>query len=470
MIRCVFYLRLSREDGTGESNSIQNQRMLLQRYLEDREDMTYVGEWVDDGWSGSNYERPAFREMMQAAAAGEFECILCKDLSRLGREYIQTGYFLREIFPQMGLRFIAVADHYDSASSDFMEDSLLLPVMNLMNDAYCRDISNKVRWQQRTKRAIGEYIGAFACYGYKKSDKDIHRLEQDEPAAEIVKIIYWLRLSGMAAENISGVLNNGQIKSPYQYKQASGSRYRSGFAVSAEIRNIEKHSSDSFEIEKNKSDSSGIEREKLWTPQTVRRILSNEMYTGVMIQGKNRKISYKLDKRIPLPEEQWTKVENILPVIIPKWVYDVVESLHVCRVRCRKGHVFCDELAGYGLTRGQQSICAEIVEMVLQNEVAEWEERIRGTKYDNPGKERNVLEIKGGDNGAKSANAVWQRRLLNVLLVKEIRLERKAIYIIYRSRKAGGEFSGDHDRYLCQTVGGAWQRKGSEYRATDPFG
>ena len=120
MIRCVFYLRLSREDGTGESNSIQNQRMLLQQYLEDREDMTYVGEWVDDGWSGSNYERPAFREMMQAAASGEFECILCKDLSRLGREYIQTGYFLREIFPQMGLRFIAVADHYDSAISDFM--------------------------------------------------------------------------------------------------------------------------------------------------------------------------------------------------------------------------------------------------------------------------------------------------------------------------------------------------------------
>ena len=429
MIRCVFYLRLSREDGTGESNSIQNQRMLLHRYLEDREDMTYVGEWVDDGWSGSNYERPAFREMMQAAAAGNFDCILCKDLSRLGREYIQTGYFLREIFPQMGLRFIAVADHYDSAISDLMEESLLLPVMNLMNDAYCRDISNKVRWQQRTKRATGEYIGAFACYGYKKSDKDIHRLEPDEPAAEIVKMIYWLRLSGMSAENIAGVLNNGQIKSPYQYKQASGSRYRSGFA----------------------------EKEGLWTPQTVRRILSNEMYTGVMIQGKNRKISYKLDKRIPLPEEQWAKVENILPVIIPKWVYDVVESLRVCRSRCRKGHVFCDELAGYGLSRRQQSTCAEIVEMVLQNEVVEWEERIRGKKYDNLEKERTVLEIKGGDNGAKSATAVWQRRLLNVLLVKEIRLERKAIYIIYRSRKTGGEFSGDHDRYLCQTVGGAWQ-------------
>ena len=243
MIRCVFYLRLSREDGTGESNSIQNQRMLLQRYLEDREDMTCVGEWVDDGWSGSNYERPAFRKMMRAAAAGKFDCILCKDLSRLGREYIQTGYFLREIFPKMGMRFIAVADHYDSAVGDFMEESLLIPVMNLMNDAYCRDISNKVRWQQKTKRAMGEYIGAFACYGYRKSEKDIHRLELDEPAAKTVKLIYLLRLSGMAAENIASVLNKGHIQSPYQYKLAGGSRYRSGFVAmsSAEKKNREKN-------------------------------------------------------------------------------------------------------------------------------------------------------------------------------------------------------------------------------------
>ena len=389
MIRCVFYLRLSREDGTGESNSIQNQRMLLQRYLEDREDMTCVGEWVDDGWSGSNYERPAFREMMQAAAAGNFDCILCKDLSRLGREYIQTGYFLREIFPQMGLRFIAVADHYDSAAGDFMEESLLIPVMNLMNDAYCRDISNKVRWQQRTKRAMGEYIGAFACYGYRKSEKDIHRLELDEPAAEIVKLIYLLRLSGMAAENIAIVLNKGQIKSPYQYKLASGSRYQSGFAAA-----------DCTEMRSRDNDQKP-EKKCLWTPQTVRRILSNEMYTGVMIQGKDRKISYKLDKRIPLPQRQWARVENALPAIIPKWVYDVVKSLRVHRIRCRKGSVFCDELAGYGLTGGQQEICVEVMEKLLCNE-----------------------------NGA-----IWQRRLLNVLLVREIRMEGKKIYIMYRGRR-----------------------------------
>lgn len=390
MIRCVFYLRLSREDGTGESNSIQNQRMLLRRYLEDQKDMTCVGEWVDDGWSGSNYERPAFREMMRAAAAGNFDCILCKDLSRLGREYIQTGYFLREIFPKMGMRFIAVADHYDSAVGDFMEESLLIPVMNLMNDAYCRDISNKVRWQQKTKRAMGEYIGAFACYGYRKSEKDIHRLELDEPAAETVKLIYLLRLSGMAAENIASVLNKGHIQSPYQYKLAGGSRYRSGFVAmgSAEMKNSEKNNQNPA-------------KERLWTPQTVRRILANEMYTGVMIQGKDRKISYKLDKRIPLPKGQWARVENVLPAIIPKWIYDIIENLRVHRIRCRKGSVFCDELAGYGLTEGQQKICAEVMENLLCD----------GT----------------GD--------MWQRRLLNVLLVRKIKMDGKKIYIMCRSRR-----------------------------------
>lgn len=394
-VRCVFYLRLSREDGTGESDSIQNQRLLLQRYLTEHEDMTYAGEWADDGFSGSNYDRPAFQAMMREGAAGGFDCILCKDLSRLGREYIQTGYFLREIFPKLGIRFIAVADHYDSASGDFMEDSLLLPVMNLMNDAYCRDISKKVRWQQRTRRALGEYIGAFACYGYRKCESDIHRLEIDEAAAEVVRVIYWLRLSGMTAENIASVLNKGQIRSPYQYKLAGGSRYRSGFAaaVCTERRNID--------------NSQKTEKESLWTPQTVRRILSNEMYTGVMIQGKDRKISYKLDKRIPLPEEQWARVEEGLPVIIPKWIFDITSSLRGRRVRCRKGQIFCDELAGYGLTGRQQNMCGGVVETVI---------------YDELDREK--------DNDDK-ADTIWQKRLLFVLMIQEIKMTDKSIFIRY---------------------------------------
>lgn len=340
MIRCVFYLRLSREDGNGESDSIQNQRSILQRYLAEHEDMIVVGEWVDDGWSGSNYERPGFQKMMEKAVTGDFQCILCKDLSRLGREYIQTGYYLRKIFPEMGIRFIAVADNYDSAKSGFMEDSLLLPVMNLMNDAYCRDISNKVRLQQKTKREMGEYIGAFTCYGYRKSGKDIHRLEIDPPAAEIVRIIFYLRISGMAAENIAKVLNMGQIFSPYMYKKLTGSGYCCGFIAGGRD-----------DCQKQKY---------LWSPQAVRRILSNQMYTGVMIQGKDRKISYKLKRRVPVPRAEWCMAENAVPKIISKWIYGFVQGLNKKRIRSRKGRDFCDMFAGYGLSLGQQKICEKI--------------------------------------------------------------------------------------------------------------
>ena len=331
MIRCALYLRLSREDGEGESNSIQSQRMLLLQYMKEQKQMECVGEWIDDGISGSHYERPGFQAMMGAAQRREFDCILCKDLSRLGREYIQTGYLRREILPRLGIRLIAVADHYDSEDTGFMEDSLLMPVMSLMNDAYCRDISRKVRWQQRTKRMMGEYIGAFACYGYQKSSEDAHVLVIDPEAAEIVRIIYLLRLGGMAAENIAGVLNMGQIKSPYEYKKMQGSHYHSGFVP----------------------ENNG-QKEKFWTPQTVRRILSNSMYTGVMIQGKDQKLSYKLQKRVALPKEKWICVDGVLPVIIPKWVYERIRKLQTKRIRCQKGNVFCTSFAGYGLNAKEQ--------------------------------------------------------------------------------------------------------------------
>ena len=220
-----------------------------------------------------------------------------------------------------------------------------MPVMSLMNDAYCRDISRKVRWQQRTKRMMGEYIGAFACYGYQKSSEDTHVLVIDPEAAEIVRIIYLLRLGGMAAENIAGVLNMGQIKSPYEYKKMQGSHYHSGFVP----------------------ENNG-QQEKFWTPQTVRRILSNSMYTGVMIQGKDQKLSYKLQKRVALPKEKWICVDGVLPVIIPKWVYERIRKLQTKRIRCQKGNVFCTSFAGYGLNAKEQ----ETAQKWLQQKMAQF--------------------------------------------------------------------------------------------------
>ncbi len=315
MLRCGMYLRISREDGGRESDSIQNQRRLITQFLERQPEMELAGEWVDDGWSGSRFDRPGFRQMMQAAARGEIGCILVKDLSRLGREYIQTGYYLREILPELGIRLIAIADHYDSSHMEWMEQSLLVPVLNLMNDAYCRDISGKVRWQQKAKREAGEYIGAFAVYGYRKSEENIHRLVVDEGVRDVIVAIYLLRLSGMAAENIARSLNRMKIPPPGKYKRMQGSRYISGF------------------------DTEG--RAEIWSALSVRRILQNEMYTGVLMQGKDRKISYKLPLRQSLPKREWVRTEKGVPAVIPAWIYQRVCSLGEMRLRCRKGRVFC---------------------------------------------------------------------------------------------------------------------------------
>lgn len=319
MIRCGCYLRISREDGDGESNSIQNQRLLIQQYIQQYPEMAMVGEWSDDGWSGSRFDRPGFQDMMRAVFRLELDCILVKDLSRLGREYIQTGYYLQKIFPEYGVRFIAIADHYDSSQTEFMEESLLVPVLNLLNDAYCRDISQKVRWQQRTKRQSGQYIGAFAAYGYRKSQEDIHQLETDENVKEIIQGIFLLRLSGMTAEKIAGRLNFWNIPSPREYKRLQGSSFISGF---------------------------DREETALWSPLAVRRILHNQMYTGVLIQGKDEKISYKLTIRRKIPKEQWVCVEERVPVIVPKWIYERVRALEGQKIRCKKGRIYCDIWSG----------------------------------------------------------------------------------------------------------------------------
>lgn len=383
MIRCGSYLRISREDGDGESNSIQNQRLLIEQYLQQNPEMLLVGEWSDDGWSGTRFDRPGFQDMMQCVFRGEVDCILVKDLSRLGREYIQTGYYLQKIFPQLGVRFIAIADRYDSSQMEFMEESLLVPVLNLMNDAYCRDISQKVRWQQKTKRQLGQYIGAFAVYGYQKSQKDIHYLEIDEAVREMIQSIYWLRLSGMAAEKIAERLNLWKIPSPREYKRRQGSEFVSGF---------------------------DREKEALWSPLAVRRILQNEMYTGVMIQGKDEKISYKLDIRKKLPKEQWVCVENQVPVLISAWIYQRAAQLQKEKIRCKRGMVYCDVWAG-----------------ILEGEFSE-KNKLEEFLFCCFGK----IEI---------PEEIWMQRLFLVLYFKKIIIisEKKQIYLYTTWKEREGE-------------------------------
>lgn len=397
MIRCGIYLRLSKEDGDGESNSIQNQRLIIRQYIQQEADMAVVKEWSDDGWSGSRFDRPGFQAMMQAVFQGELDCILVKDLSRLGREYIQTGYYLQKIFPEYGVRFISIADHYDSSRTEFMEESLLVPVLNLMNDAYCRDISQKVRWQQRTKRQLGQYIGAFAAYGYKKSQENIHKLEADEEVREIVQGIFWLRLSGMTAEKITIRLNGRSIPSPREYKRLQGSSFSSGF---------------------------DREEKTMWSPLAVRRILHNEMYTGIMIQGKNEKISYKLNIRKKIPREQWVCVKNTVPVLIPAWVYQRVGEIEKQKIRCKKGKMYCDIWAG-----------------ILEEEFS-GKNPLMGVLFD-------------FFRGEKVPEESWMQRLFLVLYMKKISVDITAHKIYLYSICKKGERKGGNGRDLCQNIRGA---------------
>ncbi len=254
----------------------------------------------------SFFDRPAINNLLQSIYAGDIECVIVKDLSRFGRDYIQTGRYIKYIFPKLGVRFIAVCDNYDSYNSSFMEDSLLMPVLNLINDAYCRDISNKVRCQQEIRRKQGIYIGAFASYGYLKSKKERGKLIVDKNVADIIRWIFDMRLKGNSAEKIADKLNILQIPSPLAYKRLNNSKYTTSFS------------------KKQYPD---------WSPVAVRRILSNELYMGVLLQGKDKKISYKLNIRKKLPKEEWIRVEGAAEAIIKK---DVFERVQVMDLRKRR--------------------------------------------------------------------------------------------------------------------------------------
>ena len=186
-IRAAAYLRLSIEDGDkAESNSIGNQRELIRDFAAERPELHLVEEYADDGYTGTNFERPGFKRMMEDIKSCKINCIIVKDLSRLGRNYIEMGKYLEQIFPMMGIRFIAINDNYDNANSESSDsDSIVVPFKNLLNDSYCRDISIKVRSQLDMKRRKGEFIGGYAIYGYCKDERNKNRLVVDEYAADV---------------------------------------------------------------------------------------------------------------------------------------------------------------------------------------------------------------------------------------------------------------------------------------------
>lgn len=196
--RAAIYVRLSKEDGDlddvrkAESNSISNQKSLILNYLKDKEDIEIVSIREDDGYSGATFDRPAFKLMMQDVKDGIIDCIVVKDLSRFAREYIDAGRYIERMFPAMGIRFIAINDAYDSADTQAQGNEIIIPFKNLINDAYCRDISIKIRSHLETKRQNGEFVGNYCVYGYKKSEIDHNVIVPDEYAGHGKKYVYYM--------------------------------------------------------------------------------------------------------------------------------------------------------------------------------------------------------------------------------------------------------------------------------------
>ena len=302
----AMYLRLSKDDedrgsfNKSESNSIGNQRELIKSFLRERPDIELYDIYVDDGFSGSNFDRPEFKRMIGDIEAGRVNCVVVKDLSRFGRDYIESGRYIQKTFPALGVRFIALTDHFDSISADTGESSIVLPVKNFINDSYCRDISTKVKSQLAVKYKNGECIAAFAAYGYRKSDTDKNRLVIDEYAAENVRRIFAWKIEGLALSAIAEKLNSLGILSPKEYKKSMGLSYHGGF--------------------------SGTGRSG-WGSTTIKRILTNEVYLGHMVQGKTEKVNYKVKKHTVKPEGEWVKVENTHEAIVSADDFAVVQHL-----------------------------------------------------------------------------------------------------------------------------------------------
>lgn len=282
--RTAIYARLSKDDGDkAESNSIVSQKAMCEEYISRHGDLELVETFVDDGYSGVDFNRPGFRRLEEALRDGRIEAVVCKDLSRFSRNYIEGGRYLERIFPQLGVRFIAINDGYDTLTGNPQSDSFVIPFKNLINDTYCKDISVKIRTNLDVKRRRGEYVGAYTPYGYQKDPHDKNRLAVDEYAGGIVQQIFSMYKDGLSICRIAAKLNSMGVLSPMEYKISTGVNYSSAFRTKEAAK---------------------------WSYTTVHRILTNEVYIGVLAQGKRGTPNYKVHVVQDKDESEWIRVED----------------------------------------------------------------------------------------------------------------------------------------------------------------
>ena len=318
----ALYIRLSKEDeNEGPSQSVQNQESLLREFVQQHR-LSVYDTYVDDGWSGTNFDRPAFQRMIADIEAKKVNMVITKDLSRLGRDYIMTGHYMERYFPEHRVRYISLLDGIDTGVDSTAND--ITPFRAIMNDMYAKDISKKIKSVKRDKQRKGQFIGGKPVYGYKMHPTEKNKIVIDEEVAPIVRRIFDLALSGMSCRNIATLLNQEGVPTPATYANLPVAR---------------------------PGPYTG-----LWSSERISDMLQNETYIGNMVQGRSVKISYKSKKCLKQDPANWVVVEGTHEPLVDAETFQKVRMLVNSRRHTRsrtydfllKGLIFCHE-CGYPL-------------------------------------------------------------------------------------------------------------------------
>ena len=298
--KVALYIRLSREDGDKEeSESIITQKAMLTRYIADKLDMALYDLYIDDGYTGTTFDRPAFQRLLSDIGDKKVNCVIVKDLSRFGRNTAEASRYIQIVFPMLNIRFVSILDNVDSYADPSSIANLVVPFKNIMNEEYARDCSRKTKTASDTYRKKGHFIGSFACYGYLKDPKDHHKLIIDSEAAKNVQMMFEWLINGMSPIQIARKLNEMGILSPSMYKKSKGMKYYTP-------------------CQKGNS---------LWAGNTVSTILSSETYIGSVVQGTRKKVSYKSKQFIVVPKEDRFIVPNMHEPIISKETFEKAQEI-----------------------------------------------------------------------------------------------------------------------------------------------
>lgn len=326
-IRTALYIRLSVEDNKKRGHSIENQKLVLENFLAGRPEFVVYNTYVDNSATGTNFHRPGFQQMLSDIEAGLIDCVIVKDLSRLGRNSIDTGYYIEQYFRAHQIRFIALTDQFDTADASNLHGGIMLPLKNMINEAYALDIGRKIKAQARQAMKDGEYIGARAPYGYRKDPENCHKLLIDPEAAEVVFQIFQWAYEHVGLNDIARRLNEQGIQTPSHRKRATGEITHENLVGSGK-----------------------------WQTRTVAKILESEVYTGDLVQGKTKIVDHQ---QVQADEDNLIIATNTHEAIISHEVFEAVKAYRrqVCEEskahevdpytpNIFKGKVFCAHCGG----------------------------------------------------------------------------------------------------------------------------